>query len=509
MTPLILNNKASPNPESGATTTIVVALFLVFITTGLLLSLEQTQSKKRIISHQTARTKALYLAEGGLRLALARVNSGLNANVDGLAQNLEGANSSAINPTSSSLKEPTETFGEFLTVLEDNSPQALAYGASDVDGDDFFPNFAAGATFKEQLENFKKEPSGTFRVRIFFPNDNKSVALIRCYAVYNGVVRIMSAAGHSQGTTNLFEAGIGLFAGGSGDSSGVRAGGQIIDSYRSSKGYPPTDPEDIAKVTVGSNTTIDLKGNNLDLQGFLGSALGPDAISAADRYQSSVLVDKLPEITLPDLNKTPPETNDNATAGFAGNDGNSDVSIRSRDTKTLGAGFSDPDNPAQLVAKDLDLKGTVLVTGHVEIYVDSLRMGAQSKIQIAEGGSVKLYITGGSTLNGGGLINEGQIPADFQVFSNSDQEIRVNGGLNMHGVLYAPNAKINALGDAVIYGGVAADSLKFAGSLEFHFDLDLGNKVAVESQTNSDLDLTASHEIVGDPTEGNTPNSGN
>ncbi|MDF1664032.1 MAG: hypothetical protein P1V97_19845, partial [Planctomycetota bacterium] len=236
---------------------------------------------------------------------------------------------------------------------------------------------------------------------------------------------------------------------------------------------------------------------------FLGSALGPTAISAADRYQSSVLVDKLPEITLPDLNKTPPSSNDNATAGFGSNTGNSDFSVGNKKTVTLGSGFNDPEKPAQLVAKDLNLKGTVRVEGHVEIYVDSIGMGSQSKLEIAPGGSVKMYITGGAKLNGGGLINEGQVPANFQVFSNSTQEIRVNGGLNMYGVLYAPNATVTALGNAEIFGGIAADSLKFNGSLQFHFDLDLGSKIAVESQTNSDLDLTASHEITGDPTEGN------
>lgn len=499
----ILRSPPPANLERGTTTTIVVAFFLVFVTTGLVLSLEQTEAKRRIVTHQSNRTKALYLAEGGLRLALARINSKLIPNVDGRAGDLETANVSAINPNDPGLKVPTETFGEFLNVLEENSAAALAYGATDVDGDGFFPNFAVGSTFKEQLENFKKEPNGTFRVRVVFPNNNSSVALIRCYAVYGGVVRIMSASGHSQGTTNLFEAGIGVFAGGSGDSTGVRAGGQIIDSYRSSKGYPPNDPEDIAKVTVGSNTTIDLKGNNLDLQGFLGSALGPSAITAADKYQSSVLIDKLPEITLPDLNKTPPSVNDNLSGGFGSNTGSSDFSVGSKKTATLGTGFTDPDQPAQLVAQDLDLKGTVRVEGHVEIYVDSLDMGAQSKLEIAPGGSVKIYITGSAKLNGGGLINEGQIPADFQVFSNSTQEIRVNGGLEMYGVLYAPNAKINALGDAVVYGGIAADSLKFSGSLEFHFDLDLGSKISVESQTNSDLDLTASHEVTGDPTEDN------
>ena len=470
--------------EEGATTTLIVAFFLIVITTGLLLSLQQSGAKRALITHQSNRTRAYYLAEAGLRIAVARLNSGLNSNVDGNAAALEKASVTSIDPGSATLTEATETFSEFLQVITENSAKFTEYGTTDIDQDGFLPNFAAGKTFKEQLESFRLEADGTFRIRVSFPNGDKSAVLIRCYAVYRGEVRILNASAHSSGKINLFEAGFGVFGG----DGGVTAGGQIIDSYRSSVGYPPSDPNNIGKVTIASNTTIDIKGNSLDLQGFLGSALGPDAISASDQYEAAILVDKLPALDLPDLNKSVPATNNNAAiSDFSSNLNSGNFSLGSKKEASIGSGFTDAENPAKLVANDLQVKGTLKIEGQVELYVSSISMGAQSKIEIAPGGSLKIYLTGAAKLNGGGLVNTGGIPADLQIFSNSTEEIKVNGGLQYHGVLYAPNAELTA-------------TVNFNGSLEFHFDLDLGEAIEIEADSSSDVSLTASHELTFDPT---------
>jgi hypothetical protein len=484
------------NLEKGVSTIILVAFFLLVISTGIVLSLEQSAAKRQVIVHQTSRLKAFYLAEAGVHMAIARLNSDLDPNVDGSASVLKSANTTVLDANSPILRAPTETFSDILTVIDEGSAKYIEYGVTDVDGDGFSPNFAIGSTFAAQKENFAKAPDGSFRVRVSFPNGDKSAVLIRCYAVYKGNVRILNSSAHANSQTNLFEAGYGIFGG----DGGVSAGGQIIDSYRSSKGYPPLDPDDIAKVTVGSNTTIDLKGNSLDLQGFLGSALGPDAITASEQYQAAILVDKLPTLDLPDLNKDVPATNDNGSVtGFSDNLTNGDFSLGSNKDATIGTGYTE-ENPAILVATEFSVKGTLTIEGHVELHIDSLAMSAQSEIILAEGASVTIYLTGGATLNGGGLVNTDQIPSAFQIYSNSADPIKVTGSLEYYGLLYAPEATITATGNSTVYGGIAADTLKFNGSLEFHYDLDLGEDIAIITNSDTDVELSITHELTDDPT---------
>lgn len=76
---------------------------------------------------------------------------------------------------------------------------------------------------------------------------------------------------------------------------------------------------------------------------------------------------------------------------------------------------------------------------------------------------------------GNGVANLTQIPAKFQVLTNSSKNVLVSGNGDFRGVIYAPSANLLLGGNGNIYGSVVGKGIQSSGNGFVHFDLALGD----------------------------------
>lgn len=121
--------------------------------------------------------------------------------------------------------------------------------------------------------------------------------------------------------------------------------------------------------------------------------------------------------------------------------------------------------------------------------VSSLSIAGQAKITLDAGsdgqfGPVQMFVEGnvpGSNViqvTGNGILNSSQVPGNLQIWYNGSKTVMMAGNGALHGVVYAPNADVRAIGNGQYYGAVVANTVLASGNAGVHFDEALGTSGA-------------------------------
>ncbi len=119
----------------------------------------------------------------------------------------------------------------------------------------------------------------------------------------------------------------------------------------------------------------------------------------------------------------------------------------------------------------------LITNGTVVIDAQSgIKMNAQSRIQIAPGSQLILYLgTENTQLDGQGMMNETGFATNLIVYGkNNNKQIEINGGSAFVGYLYAPYADITLNGNSDTSGAMVGSSFQINGNMGFHYDESLG-----------------------------------
>jgi hypothetical protein len=114
------------------------------------------------------------------------------------------------------------------------------------------------------------------------------------------------------------------------------------------------------------------------------------------------------------------------------------------------------------------------VQGDVTIYLegDFLQNGTKA-ITLAPNAKLTIYqSTGTFTLNGGGIVNgSSKKPADFTLVSSSTSTVKLAGGAEFYGTVYAPKAPVVVIGNADSFGAFVGATVDLGGTADFHYDM--------------------------------------
>jgi len=159
------------------------------------------------------------------------------------------------------------------------------------------------------------------------------------------------------------------------------------------------------------------------------------------------------------------------------------------DYTTLAAGsIGDPtaswsSDPVVYHISSLNMSGsnTITVVGPTILIVDGdFKVTGQAELNIVGTESyLQMYVGGDLDLTGQGVLNDEQNPEAFQVWgtavSGAGQSIKVAGNGDFAGVLYAPNADLEIVGNGNVSGAAVGENITLTGNAAFHYDLNLKN----------------------------------
>jgi hypothetical protein len=136
----------------------------------------------------------------------------------------------------------------------------------------------------------------------------------------------------------------------------------------------------------------------------------------------------------------------------------------------------------QYMMSSLSLSGgeKLLVAGNTTLYVrDDFTMAGTSKIVIAPGASLKLYVGGKTSLAGNGIFNYNLDASKMMYYGlPSNKYISITGNATFCGAIYAPAADIQLGGGGVdtydVVGAIIGKSVLMNGHFQFHYDERLG-----------------------------------
>lgn len=123
---------------------------------------------------------------------------------------------------------------------------------------------------------------------------------------------------------------------------------------------------------------------------------------------------------------------------------------------------------------------TMLVTGTAAVYVSGdVSLTGQSKIIIAPGAHLDLYVGGSASFGGNGVLNLNSSAFAFGYWGlNSNTSVSLSGNASFTGTFYAPYAAVTLGGGGNntydFVGALVASSIKLNGHYNFHYDEALG-----------------------------------
>jgi hypothetical protein len=129
---------------------------------------------------------------------------------------------------------------------------------------------------------------------------------------------------------------------------------------------------------------------------------------------------------------------------------------------------------------------TMMVVGNAELYVPgNFTMSGQSRIIIAPGASIKLYVGGTASFSGQGIFNQTGNAINLFVFGLPGcTRVSFTGNSEFIGVIYAPSAELKLGGggsDILDFkGATITGSVNMIGKYQFHYDESLGRKGPVK-----------------------------
>lgn len=133
---------------------------------------------------------------------------------------------------------------------------------------------------------------------------------------------------------------------------------------------------------------------------------------------------------------------------------------------------------------NLSLSGNnkVLVTGTAVLYVTgNVSLSGNSYIEIANSGSLSLYVAGASAAIGGnGVINQNTSAEKFMYYGlPSNTSVSFSGNASFTGVIYAPSAALSLGGGGSntydFVGASISSTVTMNGHFNFHYDESLAN----------------------------------
>lgn len=131
---------------------------------------------------------------------------------------------------------------------------------------------------------------------------------------------------------------------------------------------------------------------------------------------------------------------------------------------------------------------TLVVTGDVSV-------GGKAYLEVAQNASVEIYVAGNADILGNGMVNHNKIPKNFILYGTgkvSGQEVKVAGNGAFFGVVYAPNYLVSGRGggtNGTMAGAIVAQSVKFTGNTNFHYDEDLADLVDDTADANDSKEI--------------------
>jgi Tfp pilus assembly protein PilX len=109
------------------------------------------------------------------------------------------------------------------------------------------------------------------------------------------------------------------------------------------------------------------------------------------------------------------------------------------------------------------------INGNAKVYIDSGPVVFKVNGKNVDGSEIATPID----VNGGGVLNSGLNPKDFQFVYGGSAEVKLNGGSSAAFLTYAPNATVTLNGNADIYGAVVGRTVKDNGGAKLYYDVNL------------------------------------
>jgi hypothetical protein len=132
------------------------------------------------------------------------------------------------------------------------------------------------------------------------------------------------------------------------------------------------------------------------------------------------------------------------------------------------------------------LSGSTLVVGNARLVVrNGINMtGSSDVLEIAQMGSLLMYVDGSSSrIGGNGLLNDGGYAGNLQMyFTKNTTSLQVGGNGTISGVVVAPMADVTMNGggrtNTDFIGALVGNSITMNGHFSFHYDEALGKRGA-------------------------------
>jgi hypothetical protein len=241
----------------------------------------------------------------------------------------------------------------------------------------------------------------------------------------------------------------------------------FIDSYSSAEGSYASQATNLDPVTgeyyanengsVGSNGDVILRGGSTV---FGDVTPGPDhslMIRGGEVHVTGSTTPLDAPVYLPPVNYQPPVE--------------SSGSLQMTSDRTLIL----TDGTYRYSELSLSAQSTLLICGEVELYVDGdISVTGGARIVVDQDAKVKVYHgSGTATLAGGGLVNDSEIPGNFQLFS-AGEKVEVAGDASFYGAVYAPGASVHLTGGADFFGSMVGHEIAVLGTVRYHYDEELG-----------------------------------
>lgn len=246
--------------------------------------------------------------------------------------------------------------------------------------------------------------------------------------------------------------------------SSVRlSGGSSIDSYNSTKGAYLIGSKNGSVLTNATNPgSVILEGasqilgpvsigpkGNLDPNSSGGTSMNSAYTVWRDwstSYVSSSLQatpKEMPPVVLPS-----PVGKTSVSLGH----GSNTLTPGSYDSVSIGNGGS------------LTLKAGVYV-------VNSLSIGGGADIQLAGDGPVQIYVAKSFSLGNGADVSDSKVsPSLLQINMAEGSSYEQQGGTQLSGVVYGPNATATLSNGSTIFGSLSGASVKISGASRVHYD---------------------------------------
>ena len=113
-------------------------------------------------------------------------------------------------------------------------------------------------------------------------------------------------------------------------------------------------------------------------------------------------------------------------------------------------------------------------------YLNNMILGSGATISFS--GQTVIYVQGNIYANGGAILNQTGIPRNLQIYSNGTV-VSLSGNAEMHGVVYAPNARISRSSTTDFYGMLLGYELALSGFGGLHADDSLGVLYGVRTRS--------------------------